>query len=499
MRARYVVLLIAAAAVLFVGLSRLPLWPRGQRAPVRLRIDGVEDGTDGPVEAEVADALPVVERAVEDEDALADILFRRLDRNGDGRLAVDELPPALRTTLPEWDADGDGQIDAAEFRQYFRARLRTIERQTPPMRSLLSRGGLPAAPADRLPTWFADLDTDRDGQVSLAEWRAAGFPVEEFVRLDRDGDGFLTAREVRTYQGEAALDASDPTAGDTPRGDQSDPANARANPPAGRTTPASIEAGFFAGITRKKAASRTRSASTQRARPALARASSRPPAAAPPAPSLLDSNAYWATRNAQITAEAAAGHTNVVFLGDSITDNLENGSGGPVWDLFFAPLGAEDFAVAGYTTAEVLAQVQAGDVSAVSPRVIVLLIGTNDLALGSSPAEVTAAIGGIVTTLTKQLPQTRILLLGILPRGADPFEPMRPLVAETNVGLARLADGSRVRFLDIGADFLMPDGTISPYVMADYLHPTLFGYQIYTSVVLGPIQGLLDAGPLPKK
>ena len=97
--------------------------------------------------------------------------------------------------------------------------------------------------------------------------------------------------------------------------------------------------------------------------------------------------------------------------------------------------------------------------------------------------------------LARQQPQTRVLLLGILPRGPDAFDPFRPVIAETNANLARLADGARVRYLDIGSRFLLSDGSLSPAVMADYLHPTLLGYQIYASSIWTPLNNLLSEPP----
>jgi hypothetical protein len=47
-----------------------------------------------------------------------------------------------------------------------------------------------------LPAWFREYDTDGDGQIALYEWKAAGQPVERFLAMDSDGDGFLTPDEV---------------------------------------------------------------------------------------------------------------------------------------------------------------------------------------------------------------------------------------------------------------------------------------------------------------
>jgi hypothetical protein len=114
-------------------------------------------------------------------------------------LSRDEMSDALRTERRQWDADRDDFIDRTEHRAFFlsraqkafasaakRAEAKDGERPAP-------RGGQP----DGIPEWFFQLDADGDGQVGLYEWRASGWPVEDFQRLDRNGDGLLTADEIR--------------------------------------------------------------------------------------------------------------------------------------------------------------------------------------------------------------------------------------------------------------------------------------------------------------
>ena len=50
-----------------------------------------------------------------------------------------------------------------------------------------------------LPQWFVDLDTDRDGQIALHEWRKAGLPIEEFMAMDLNGDGLLPPDEYLRF------------------------------------------------------------------------------------------------------------------------------------------------------------------------------------------------------------------------------------------------------------------------------------------------------------
>jgi len=59
-----------------------------------------------------------------------------------------------------------------------------------------------------IPAWFRQLDTDRDGQVGLYEWKVSGRSIQEFKQYDRNNDGFITIEEVRYYMAQQAKNAS---------------------------------------------------------------------------------------------------------------------------------------------------------------------------------------------------------------------------------------------------------------------------------------------------
>jgi hypothetical protein len=65
-----------------------------------------------------------------------------------------------------------------------------------------------------LPGWFTSLDEDKDGQIGLWEWRKGGKPTAEFIAMDLNGDGLLTAEEYLRYRRQTEGDSKDASADD---------------------------------------------------------------------------------------------------------------------------------------------------------------------------------------------------------------------------------------------------------------------------------------------
>jgi lysophospholipase L1-like esterase len=171
----------------------------------------------------------------------------------------------------------------------------------------------------------------------------------------------------------------------------------------------------------------------------------------------------------------------VVFIGDSITNGWLWGEHAQLWDRYFGRYDPANFGIGGDRTEHVLWRIEHGELDRVRPRVVVVLIGTNNI--GSPPSEIAAGVTAVVRAVRARLPESRILLMGIFPRGSSADDPHRATVRAVNMALAKLADGQGLRFLDIGDRFVAADGSLPKEVMPDALHLSFKGYQIWAEAI----------------
>ena len=197
----------------------------------------------------------------------------------------------------------------------------------------------------------------------------------------------------------------------------------------------------------------------------------------------------YVTRHAQSAGRAAGGGIDVLFLGDSIVQGWTGAAGRPVWEEYYGAMKAAAFGIGYDRTQHVLWRLQHGEGAGLSPRVIVLLIGTNN-AIVNTVEETAQGIAAVVGELRKDFPQSRILLLGLFPRGAPDSLP-RQRVTAVNTIISKLDDGQHVFYRDFGAAFVSADGSIGRDVMADLLHPTEIGYRVWADAMKDSLAMLL--------
>ena len=189
----------------------------------------------------------------------------------------------------------------------------------------------------------------------------------------------------------------------------------------------------------------------------------------------------WKERHEKYLARAKQGNADILFLGDSITEGWGNNA---AWKKHFADRKAVNFGIGGDTTQNVLWRIQNGELEGLTPKVVVLMIGTNNFGLhGDQPADVTRGVKAILNTLQEKLPKAKVLLLAVFPRDQKPDTNFRKKIATLNGELAKMADGNRVIFQDIGSVFLDKDGMLTKEIMPDFLHLSEKGYFLWAEAI----------------
>jgi len=205
---------------------------------------------------------------------------------------------------------------------------------------------------------------------------------------------------------------------------------------------------------------------------------------------------WWLPRHRQKLEEkrqllAAGTSPEIVFIGDSITQGWEL-EGLETWQRHYASHHALNLGFSGDRTENVLWRLQHGEVDGLSPKVVVLKIGTNNAGYRAENPQTTAAgIQCVLDEIRERMPAAKVLLLAIFPRGEKPGDFLRGINERVNQLIAPCADGRDIHFLDIGAALLDADGTLSTDVMPDLLHLAPKGYAIWQREMDATLQRLL--------
>src|ERR1700712_2877190 len=131
---------------------------------------------------------------------------------------------------------------------------------------------------------------------------------------------------------------------------------------------------------------------------------------------------WWRARHEAKLAEIARIKPELIFLGDSITQDWEK-SGPPewqdfvpAWQRFYGDRRAVNLGFKGDTTASLLWRIRNGEVSGIAPKAAIILIGANNLGRVHWSAEDTVTgIEAIIAEPPRRLPATKLLLISVLP------------------------------------------------------------------------------------
>jgi lysophospholipase L1-like esterase len=213
-----------------------------------------------------------------------------------------------------------------------------------------------------------------------------------------------------------------------------------------------------------------------------------PPPASQPLPR-TDSNSLLA--HEQLIRKARQGGIDVYFVGDSITRRW--GATDPQyrpllesWTTNFFGWNAANFGWGADRIENILWRLQNGELDAVNPKVIVVLAGTNNLGNETTDpqkvADITKGLGALLKLCQAKAPDATVIMTAIFPRNDRPA--MIPIINEINKRMARLADGKKVRYLNINDKLADTQGRLFPGMMnPDALHPTLKAYQIWADAL----------------
>lgn len=195
---------------------------------------------------------------------------------------------------------------------------------------------------------------------------------------------------------------------------------------------------------------------------------------------------WWKNRFEQNCKNARKGGYDIVFLGDSITDFWRN-RGKKEFQHYFGAYKTLNMGYSADRTENVLWRLDNGELDGAEPKLIVLMIGTNNL--GHRPKVETTqdtvdGIRAILDRIGKISPKSKVLLLGIFPRAATRDAPFRVRNDAVNAQIAKFADNKRIFWMDLGPKFLDARGNLPRSVMPDLLHPNGKGYVIWAEAIL---------------
>jgi lysophospholipase L1-like esterase len=217
-----------------------------------------------------------------------------------------------------------------------------------------------------------------------------------------------------------------------------------------------------------------------------------PPPRVPADQPMPQDNPLFALVHRELLNKAKAGDIDLYFLGDSITRRW-HGNDYPRfqanWRKNFFGWNAANFGWGGDRTENVLWRLEHGELDGVHPKVIVLLIGTNNV--GEAPPQsrdavvedVTKGIKTILGVLQQKAPNARIVLMGIMPRNENGSTALMPTINRINERIAKFAGGNKTKYLNINDKLADPAGQLRDEVTEDGLHLSIDGYQIWADAL----------------
>ncbi len=206
---------------------------------------------------------------------------------------------------------------------------------------------------------------------------------------------------------------------------------------------------------------------------------------------------WWAMRHQQVIDSVRHTNPQLVLLGNSILHSLDYKDRNETWDKYLIQYNAANLGFSADRTENVIWRINNGEIDNMNPKVILLLIGTNNtngnsFASINNSKELEEATWEICQIIRKKLPDTQILLLGILP-----FGKRRPNYRDgVNQCVTQLVSkfpnkDNNIHFVDIGNIYLNDNNKIMKDLMPDFLHPNAKGHLLMFKTLQPYIENLM--------
>lgn len=204
----------------------------------------------------------------------------------------------------------------------------------------------------------------------------------------------------------------------------------------------------------------------------------------------------WNNRHKSILSQLAT-DPELILVGNSIFHTLEEENRSEVWEKYLDRYRTIDMGISGDRTENVIWRLHNGALEGIEPKVAVVLIGTNNtdgnhyLTI-STPEELAGGIWEICKIITKKNPDTKILLMGILPYGYKPNH-RDNINNATNRLISKFPQKNpNIHYTDIGTIYLDAYGKVMKELMPDYLHPNAKGHLLMFQALEKDITQLMN-------
>ncbi|MCM8527651.1 MAG: GDSL-type esterase/lipase family protein [Lentisphaeraceae bacterium] len=189
----------------------------------------------------------------------------------------------------------------------------------------------------------------------------------------------------------------------------------------------------------------------------------------------------WYNIHKSYVERSKKGNVDTVFIGDSITMGWNQNK-----ETFHKNFGdkAVNYGIGGDTTRQILWRIDNGMLDGISPKLVVLKIGTNNLYNdfnSGSDKEIAKGIKAVVAKLQSKLPEAKIILLGILPRQNEYFSGR---ILKINKQIKELGDSKTIYYFDMGNHFIEKFGVMKKELFTkDKLHLGPEGYKLWAKLM----------------